>query len=163
MFATPIVVLHVLSVLWLVAGVVGRDACYWQAVRVADLPALKTLASLASVFEKASVRPATFVVLLTGLAAAAARGYPILGVLRGEGPYWVPAALLIYLSVIPVIAFVFLPRGRVYRAALGDAEARGEVTAALRRALADPVVGAGRAYELGMVGVLTYLMVAKPF
>ena len=163
MLATPIVVLHVLSVLWLVAGVVGRDACYLHAARAADLPALRTLASLASFFEKVSVRPATFVVLLSGLAAAGARGYPILGFLHGEGPYWVPAALVIFLSIIPVIAFVFLPQGRLYRVALAEAEARGEMTEALRRAIADPAVGAGRAYEVAMVGVLTWLMVAKPF
>jgi hypothetical protein len=37
------------------------------------------------------------------------------------------------------------------------------VTQALRRAIADPAVGAARAYEIAMVGVLSFLMIVKPF
>lgn len=157
------VLLHVLSVFWLVAGIVGRDACWGHAARASDLPALKTIAALASFFDRRAVQPSTFVVLITGLAAAGLRGYRIFGFLRGEGPAWPFAALLIYLSIIPVIVLVFLPRGRVYRAALAEAESRGEVTGALRAAIADPAVMAARGYEFAMIAALAFLMVAKPF
>ena len=157
------VVVHVLSVFWLVAGIVGRDACWWHAARAADLAALRQIATLASFFDRRAVQPATLVVLLTGLAAAGMRGHSIFGFVRGEGPVWPFAALLIYLSIIPVIALVFLPKGRAYRAALAEAESLGEVTPRLRAAIADPAVMAARGYEFAMIAVLVFLMVAMPF
>jgi len=157
------VVVHVLSVFWLVAGIVGRDACWWHAARAQDLAALRQIAGLASFFDRRAVQPSTLLVLVTGLAAAGLRGHRIFAFVRGEGPVWPFAALLIYLSIIPVIAFVFLPKGRVYRAALAEAESRGEVTARLRGAIADPAVMAARGYEFVMIAVLVFLMVAMPF
>ena len=163
MFPALLVVVHVLTVFWLVAGLVGRDTCYAQAGRARELPALRTLAGLGGVFDRTMVRPATFVVLLTGLGAAWARGWPVLGFLQGGSANWVLAALLVYLSSVPLIFLVFLPKGRVYRLALEDAIGRDEVTPALRAALRDPVVGAARGYELVMVAVLAWLMIARPF
>ena len=72
-------------------------------------------------------------------------------------------ALLIYLSVIPLIVFVFLPKGRVYRKALKEAVARDEVTPELRAAINDPLVGAARAYEIVMDGALVFLMLTRNF
>ena len=163
MLTTLLVVVHVWAVLWLVAGIVGRDVCYWQAGRANDLAALLTVAQLAGTFERAMVRPATFVVLITGLIAAWARGWPILGFLQGGTANWVLTALLIYLSVIPLIVFVFLPKGRVYRKALKEAVARDEVTPELGAAINDPLVGAARAYEIVMDGALVFLMLTRNF
>lgn len=157
------VVLHVLSVFWLVAGIVGRDACWWHAARAADMGTLRTIAALASFFDRRAVQPATFVVLVTGLAAAGLRGHSLFGFFRGEGPVWPFTALIIYLSIIPVIVLVFLPKGRVYRAVLAEAESRGEVTARLRAVIADPAVMAARGYEFAMIAVLSFLMISKPF
>jgi hypothetical protein len=154
---------HILTVLWLVGGVVGRDICHRGAARTDDLHALRTLIGLGSVFERTMVRPATFVVLVTGLLAAWRLGWPILGVLQGASINWVLTALLIYLSMIPIIIFVFLPRGRVFRQALQEASAQGIVTPGLRAALADPAVRAARRYELFTVVALVLLMVFKPF
>jgi predicted integral membrane protein DUF2269 len=154
---------HVLSVFWLVAGIVGRDACWWHARRSADLATLRTIAALAGFFDRRAVQPSTFAVLVTGLAAAGLRGLSLFGFLRGEGAAWPLAALLIYLSIIPVIVLVFLPKGRVYRAALAEAESRGELTPRLRAAIADPLVMAARGYEFAMIVVLVFLMVARPF
>ena len=157
------VVVHVLTVLWLVAGIVARDVCWWHAARAKDLATLRPIASIASFFDRRAVQPGSFVVLLTGLAAAGMRGYKIFAFARGEGPAWPITAVLIYLSIIPLIVFVFLPKGRFYRAALADAESRGELTARLRASIEDPAVVAARGYEFVMIVVLVYLMVAKPF
>jgi hypothetical protein len=118
---------------------------------------------LSNVFDFTLVRPISLFVLLTGLAAAWARGWPILGVLQRAPINWVLAALLIYLTIIPLIVFVFLPRARAYEHALAEASAQGTVTPALRAALDDPAVRAARVYVLVMIAVLTWLMVAKPF
>lgn len=163
MLAGLLVVLHVWSVFWLVGGIVGRDASYARAAQAADLDGLQTLAGLGGFFDRVAVRPATSVVLATGLVAAYFRGYPILGFMQGGAANWVLVSLLVYLSIIPVIVLVFLPKGRVYRTALAEAIAKGEVTDRLRRSIADPVLGAARGYEIVMIGVLSWLMVTQPF
>ena len=58
---------------------------------------------------------------------------------------------------------MFLPRGRVFEAALEEAEAAGVVTDALRQAWSDPVVRAAHIYELTVVTIVLVLMLAKPF
>jgi hypothetical protein len=58
---------------------------------------------------------------------------------------------------------VFLPRGRVFDAALEDATAQGAVTDRLRAAFRDPVVFAAHVYELAAMVVVLALMIAKPF
>jgi uncharacterized membrane protein len=158
-----IVVLHVLAVFALVAGMVGRAICHARAGRAEDLTRLRVAAELGNVFEHTLVRPVSLIVLVTGLGAAWARGWPILGFLQGHPVDWVLAALVIYLTIIPVIVFVFLPRGLLYEHALAEASTTGAVTPALRAALNDPAVRAARIYEMAMIGVLTWLMVAKPF
>jgi hypothetical protein len=162
MLAGLVVVLHVIAVFVLVAGVVGRDLLYGRAARSEELDDVVSLVAHGSLFEK-MVRTSTLAVLVLGLAAAWARGWPILGFLQGAPVNWVLAALLIYLSIIPMIVFVFLPRGRVFRQALEQAVPLGRVTPALRAALHDPWVHAARTWEIVMVVVLTALMVLKPF
>lgn len=157
------VAIHVLFVFWLVSGIIGRGVALAQARRTQDLAELRTLVAVAHVFEMRFVRSATFAVLIAGLIAAWARGWPILGFLQGGQANWVLASLVIYLSIIPVIVFVFVPRGRVFRQALDAAVAEGRVTPALRIALSDPAVAAARVYEQVMIVVLTLLMVLKPF
>lgn len=157
------VVVHVAMVLWLVAGILGRDRCYSQAAITDELSVLQTMVRLGSIFETTMVRPGTTAVLISGLIAAWARGWPILGFLQGAPVNWVLASLLLYLTAIPLIMFVFIPRGKVYRAALNEAIERGAVTDRLRAALRDPVVEAARAYEVGMVVALVFLMITKPF
>ncbi len=100
---------------------------------------------------------------MLGLATAIAEGRPFLGPLQGAGVNWLLVALVLYLSIMPLVPLVFLPRGKVFAAALADAETKGEVTPGLRAAWADPVVRAAHLYELGAVTVVLVLMLAKPF
>ena len=163
MLAGIAVVVHVLLVFWLVAGIVGRDVCAQQARAATELAALRQIVAVGSRFEMAMVRPATGAVLIAGLIAAWARGWPILGFLQGSAINWVLASLLIYLTIIPVIVFVFLPRGKIYHQALENAIAAGTITPELRKALHDPWVAAARRYELVMIATLTFFMVTRPF
>ena len=82
--------------------------------------------------------------------------------LRGR-VWWLPVALLLFLSILPLVPLVFLPRGTVFEAALEDARERGEVTPELRTAFRDPAVAFARRYEVVVVAVVLALMVLKPF
>lgn len=163
MLSALAVAIHVLFVFWLVAGIYGRGVALARARRTQDLAEMRALVGLAHDFEMRFVRPGTFAVLIAGLIAAGARGWPILGFLQGGQANWVLVSLLVYLTIIPVIVFVFVPRGKRFRLALDAAVAEGRITPALSAALADPAVAAARAYEQGMILVLTFLMVLKPF
>jgi hypothetical protein len=161
--ATIVVWIHVLCVFWLVGGILARDRCYALARTTDDLPRLQWLVEMGGHFERRMARPATYAVLVAGLLAAWARGWPILGVLQGSSTNWVLVSLLIYLTIIPVIAFVFIPRGRIFRAAFEQAKSLGQVTPALKAALGDRMVAAARAYELIMIGVITAIMLTRSF
>jgi hypothetical protein len=69
----------------------------------------------------------------------------------------------VFLSPVPLVPLVFLPRGRVFEEALTEASEEGAVTDRLRAAFRDPVVFAAHAYELGAMVVVFVLMIAKPF
>jgi hypothetical protein len=161
--ATLLVWIHVLSAFWLVGGILARDRCFTLARKTDDLGRLGWLVEMGEQFERTMVRPATLAVLGAGVVAAWARGWPILGFLQGSSSNWVLVSLLIYLTIIPVIAFVFIPRGRIFRTAFEQAKSHERVTPDLRAALGDRAVAAARAYELVMIGVITALMVTRSF
>ena len=104
--------------------------------------------------------PGSILVLLTGGALAGLAHWPFRA--TNGAPTWLLVALLIYLSLIPVIAVVLSPRRRRREAALHASIAALRLTDEIAAALADPVVTWARRYEwLVMVSVLT-LMVLKP-
>ena len=85
--------------------------------------------------------------LLAGLWAAFARHYSF----TDSGSRWLLVSLILYLSSIPFIPLVFLPRGRVFEQALAEAKESGEVTPELSAAFHDRAVAFARNYELVMI------------
>jgi hypothetical protein len=83
--------------------------------------------------------------------------------LFADRQYWLPAALVLYLSTGILVPTIFLPRGKVFEAALHEARDRGEVTPRLSAAFRDPAVAFARRYEVAMVAVVIASMVLKPF
>jgi uncharacterized membrane protein len=154
-----VVLLHVLTAFVFVAGLIGRDVTLARARRSDDLSEVPMLVPLAGRFEALMIRPGSFAVLIAGLLAAWAQGRP----LAGDGNGWLLLSLILFLSLIPVIPLVFLPRGRVFERALEDAVARDTVTPELRTAFRDRAVAIARWYELGVIAVVIALMVTKPF
>ena len=153
--------LHIASVLALFAGLVGRAVTYRQARQSTELAALVPLLEASGWFDRFLVIPGSMLVLLTGGALADLAHWPFR---TGSGtPTWLLVALLVYLSLVPVIAVVLVPRRRRREAAFHASIAARRLTNELASALADPVVTWARRYEwLVMVSVLT-LMVLKPF
>jgi hypothetical protein len=109
------------------------------------------------VFDKRMVIPGSMAVLLFGLVAA------FTGDVSFSENGWLLLALVLYLSLIPIVPLVFVPKGRVFDAALEDAASKGEPTPALREAMADRAVLGARWYERIVVAVIIVLMITKPF
>ena len=151
------VLLHVATAFWFVAGLAGRDVSITRAARGTDIASVQALIGAADVFDRFFVIPGSIAVLVAGLIAMAATH------LRLADETWLLVALILLLSIIPLVPLVFLPRGKVFEAALGDAVTVGEVTPALRAAFADRAVAGARWYERIVVAVVIILMVTKPF
>src|SRR5262245_29071211 len=157
-----VVVIHALIGILFAAGLIGRWMVLGAAERATDLPAMRTLAAAAGPFERIVI-VGSMLVLVFGLAAAFLQGRSVLGPLTGGSVDWLFVSLLLYLSIIPLVPLVFLPRGRVFGAAMDDAERQGRVTSELQAAWRDPVVRAAHLYELGAVTLILVLMLSKPF
>ncbi|HEX8245429.1 MAG TPA: DUF2269 family protein [Longimicrobium sp.] len=151
--------LHVFSVFWFVAGLLGRAAAQMQARRSADLRDVDAFLRMSSVFERAMVRPGSLVLLAAGVVTAVLKHWPFVG----RPLTWVSTSILLYLSAFILIPLVFIPRGRHFRAAMADARAQGSVTPQLTAALQDRTVAMAHAYEWLMVAAITILMITKPF
>jgi hypothetical protein len=154
-----VVFLHVAVAFGFVSGLVGRNVTLAKARASADISAVRELVELAGRFERRLVIPGSFAVLVAGFLAAFVEDRP----LAGPGNGWLLASLIIFVTMIPLVPLVFLPRGRVFERALVEAADRGEVTPSLTKAFRDPAVAAARAYEMAGIAVIVLLMVVKPF
>lgn len=155
--------LHVLSAFWLVVGIVGRQVTIVQAAHSTNIQTVQALTELIGIFDVRMVRPGSMAVLVAGLLTAWAQGWPILGFLQGSRTNWVLASLALYLSIMPLIPVVFLPRGRVFGAALDKAVQAGQVTPELTEAFHDRTVALAHAWEVVAIAAVVGLMVTKPF
>lgn len=163
--AAPLRLVHALSGVLLVAGLLGRWVTLSHAERAThdgDLRSVQALLGASAVFERLVIF-SSILVLLLGLLAAWGLGYPLLGFLQGGSANWLLVSLVLFLSTIPLVPAVFLPRGRIFGAALADSVALGRPTPGLVAAFGDRVTRAAHWYELLVMLVVLALMIAKPF
>jgi Predicted integral membrane protein (DUF2269) len=154
-----VVLLHVATAFWFVAGILGRNITMARARTATDIRLLDELVTLSGRFERTMVIPGSFAVVVLGLLAAWALGQP----LAGNDNWWLLTSLILFLVIGALVPIVFLPHGKVFEFALADARAKGEVTPELRGALRDSAVRNARAAELVSLAVIIALMVTKPF
>jgi hypothetical protein len=157
-----IVLIHALLGILFIGGLVGRWIVLGLAERASELPAMRTLTAAAAPFERIVVVGSTLV-LAFGIAAAWLQGRNLLGPLTGGSVDWLFVSLVLFVSNVPLVPLIFLPRGRVFDAAIQEAQRQGQVTPALTAAWRDPVVRAAHVYELGTTTVVLVLMLSKPF
>ena len=153
--------LHLTTVVAFLAGIVGRAVTFSHASRAATFPAAAGLLAASEIFDRWLVIPGSLLVLLTG-GAAAGVGHWSFRTPEGS-PTWLLTAVILYLSLIPLVAIVLAPRRRRRESALQAAFQAGEMTPELRAALADPAVRWSRRYEWLVVVAVFVLMVLKPF
>jgi len=154
-----VVLLHVGVAFWFVAGLVGRDVTLAKAASSKDLTVTVELAELAGRFDRWMVVPGSIAVVLLGVLTALVQGRSF----AGTNVWWMFTSFVLFLSLIPLIPLVFVPRGHVFELALSDARAKGEVTTELSAAFNDRVVRVARLYERIVVIIVIVLMVTKPF
>lgn len=157
-----LVAVHALTGAVFLGALIGRWIVLGLAERADTFDGMRILTRAARPFERLVIWTSVLVLVL-GVAAAIGQGRPFLGPLQGASVDWLFVSLVLFLSVLPLVRLVFLPRGRVFDVAMEDAVARGELTGELARAWRDPMVRAAHLYELGAVTLIFVLMTAKPF
>ncbi len=78
-------------------------------------------------------------------------------------PTWMLVGTVLFLVTIPLVIWVYIPRGKVFGKVFQAALAQKRFTVELRAVLADQVIRASYLYEYIMVVVVITLMVMKPF
>jgi hypothetical protein len=149
---------HVILAFAMVGGLLGRWILLTSGARTDDVERAHLLADAASPFERI-VQVASPIVVVFGLLTAWAQDYPWLGLTTG----WMLLTVLLIIPILIAIPTIFVPRGRVFEAAMADAREAGTVTPALRAAWSDPAVAVARRYEIVAMGIIVALMVLKPF
>jgi uncharacterized membrane protein len=149
--------LHIGSAFWFVAGLAGRDVTLARARVGTDMGTIGALCETAGVFDRFMVTPGSVAVIVFGLVVAFAGHYGF----AANG--WMTLSLVLYVSVGLLVPLVYLPKGKVFEAALEEAVAAGEPTPAFRAAFDDRTVWATRWYERIVVAVIIVLMITKPF
>jgi len=160
--ATGLKVLHALSGALLLGGLVARWVSLGAAARAGDIHDVRTLLGVTARFERLVIAM-FFLVLLLGVSTAIAQGRAFLGPLQGHRVDWLFVSFVLYLLTIPLVPLVFVPRGKVFEAALDRAGDAGPVPDDLRAAFRDRAVLAAHLFELVGVFVVFALMVGKPF
>lgn len=149
---------HVALAMILVAGIIGRWVTLRRARQSDDIETTVRFTEASHPFERMVVS-SSLLILPAGLLTAYAQGYPWLGLTTG----WMLVSTLIYVAATVLVPTVFLPRGRAFEAALGEARSTGSVTPTLRAAFDDPQVRMARSFEIGGIALIVALMVLKPF
>jgi hypothetical protein len=114
-------VLHVLTAIWFISRLLGRWVALGQVARSDNIHTTYALTDLVGRFERTMVIPGSLILLVTGLLTAWAQKHPLLGFLQDTSTNWLLVSLMLYLSTIPLILWVFLPRGRRFVQALDQA------------------------------------------
>jgi hypothetical protein len=161
----PLRLIHALTGVLLVAGLLGRWVVLRHAERAAqsgDLHVMRALLSTSSVFER-TVIVTSMLVFALGLLTAWSMGFPLLGFLQGGSSNWLLTSLVLFIGTLLLVPTVFVPRGRIFGAALDDSVVLGRPSPQLVAAFADPVTRAAHYLELGGLVAVLVLMIAKPF
>jgi len=155
--------LHIASAIWFIGGIAARQIVRAHAKRTEDVQRFAAMSEAAGYIERSMVIPGNFAVLLFGVILGLMIGAPILGFLQGASRNWLLVSNLLLLAGFFNVPLVFLPRGKLFDAALKDALEKGHITPELRAHMNDRLVRNVHIFELTAIGVVTLLMVFRPF
>lgn len=151
---------HILCALAMISGMVGRTIVRLRIPGATSMPALQELVGLVGRFDDALVIRGSQLTLVTGLLLGWVGGWSYI---TASHPTWIFVSLILFLSILPLVVAIFLPRGKVFAKVFQQAIAEQKITPELRAALADPLVRAATVYEFVAIAIVLYLMVFKPF
>ncbi len=153
-------VLHLFAVAAMIAGIIGRAFLRARLVRLDDIQTAREFIEVEGRFDNWLVVRGSIVTLITGLLLTWLGHWPLL---NAGVPTWTLVGAVLFLATIPLVTWVYIPRGKIFGKVFAEALAQKRVTVELRAALSDRVIRASYLYEYLMLLVVMTLMVLKPF
>lgn len=151
---------HILCVIAFLAGLIGRGMVRLRIPRITSIQTLQEIMVLVARFDDLLVIRGSQLTLVSGLLVWWVGGWPAFA---GSHPTWVLVSTVLFLSQLPLVFLVFLPRGKVFAKVFAEAVTQQRITPELRAALADRAVFYATVYETVTVAIILPLMVLKPF
>ncbi len=155
--------LHVSSAILFVGGLFARQAVRSLTAGARNVETIVTITQAAGKIERLMVIPGNLLVIVFGVLLAISIRAPILGMLLGADRNWLLVSIIILVLLLPLVPLVFLPRGRLFEAALREASSKGEITQELQMQIGDPVVRLAHVAEMLGVTIVMALMIFRPF
>jgi len=155
--------LHIISAIWFIGGIAARQIVRAYARKTNDIHYFAAMTEAAGRIERTMVIPGNFAVLLFGVIFGLMIHAPILGFLQGASRNWLLVSNLLLLAGFFNVPLVFLPRGKLFDAALKEALAQGQITPELSAHMNDKLVRNVHIFELSALGVVVFLMAFRPF
>lgn len=153
-------VLHLFAVATMISGIIGRAFLRAHLARIDDIQTTREFIEVEGHFDERLVVRGSIVTLLTGLLLTWLGHWPLF---NAGVPTWTLVGAVLFLATIPLVIWVYIPRGKVFGKVFAEALAQKRVTVELRAALSDKVIRASYLYEYLMLLVVMTLMVIKPF
>jgi uncharacterized membrane protein len=153
-------VLHVLAIAAVIGGIVGRGLIRTRLVHLNDIQVAGELINVEGQFDEWLVARGSMATLVTGALLTWLGRWPLI---NDGAPTWTLVGALLFLATIPLVIWVYLPRGKAFGAIFRAALAQKHVTSELRAALRDDVIRLCYLYEYLMFPSVIALMVLKPF
>ena len=151
---------HILCAIAFLAGLIGRGMVRLRIPHVTSIQTLEEVIVLVGRFDDLLVIRGSQLTLVSGLLVWWAGSWPPI---VGGHPSWVLVSTVLFLSLLPLVFLVFVPRGKVFGKVCAEALAQQRITPELRAALADPAVRYATIYETAATTSTLCLMVLKPF
>jgi uncharacterized membrane protein len=154
--------LHIASAIWFIGGVVARQIVRAYAKRTDNVQRFAIMSEAAGRSNpRWSSREFCSDRLRRHLRIDDSRAH--LGFLQGDSRNWLLVSNILLLIGFFNVPLVFIPKGKLFDIALKDALAKGQITPELRSQMDDRTVRIVHFIELAALGVITILMVFRPF
>jgi hypothetical protein len=163
LIASLLLWIHVTFAIAFLIGAVGYFLTVSRAAKEKDVKVVKGLMTLGKIFEKYFLLPGESILFFAGLLAAWWENIPVLGFLQGGNVNWLLVSLILFLSRIPLIMLIDMPREKLLNKRLEEAVGDGQITQKLQESLADRTIKKVQLYMLVSYMMIVLLMVMKPF
>lgn len=144
--------LHILSAIWFIAGILGRQLVMAAASKQSDLRLVAGLSQAAARFEQWMVMPGNLLVILFGVLVSLEGNWPIFGFLEGDGARnWLLASNVLLVANLILVPTLYIPRGKAFEQKLKAAIASGGDVGAVRAEMNDSLVRVAHYFEYASI------------
>jgi len=154
---------HVNLVIIFAIGIAEYITYFYQAAKETEPRVIHEMVEAGDKIHNYLLKIGGSLLFISGVVTAWRHGVPMLGFIQGGNVNWLLVSIVLFLTYLPIMFFVFVPRHKVFHKELDKAIEKGEVTEGLKKAFRSSGIKFGHIYESIYVFVIVFLMVVKPF